>query len=203
VIEVVQTEATEDMQLMVGLSGEERVFTPWQKSIGTRLKWLAINLVTAFLAGAVVGAFETTIKVWTALAIFLPIVAGQGGNAGIQTLTVIVRDMALGELKEGWPALRKELILGVLNGLAIGLLVGVAGYLWKGDLHLGLIVSVAMLLNMIAAAMAGVLVPVTLRAVRIDPALASGIIVTTVTDVAGFFFFLGLAALTWQWSHAG
>jgi magnesium transporter len=196
-IDVAQEEATEDMQLMVGLSGEERTLTPWQKSIGGRLKWLCINLGTAFVAGGVVGLFEDTIAAWTALAVFLPIVAGQGGNAAIQTLTMVIREMALGELapQDGWRALRKELTLGVLNGLAIGLLVGLAGYLWKGDMRLGLIVAVAMLLNMIAAALSGVLVPFTLRAMRIDPALASGILVTTVTDVAGFFFFLGLAAL--------
>ena len=197
VIDVVQEEATEDMQLMVGLSGEERTLTPWQKSIGGRLKWLCINLVTAFLAAAVVGLFEETIGKWTALAVFLPIVAGQGGNAAIQTLTMVIREMALGELtaRDGWRALRKELTLGILNGLAIGILVGVAGYIWKGDVRLGVIVAAAMLLNMVAAALSGVLVPFTLRALRIDPALASGILVTTVTDVAGFLFFLGLAAL--------
>src|SRR6185503_368003 len=161
VIDVVQEEATEDMQLMVGLSGEERTLTPWQKSIGGRLKWLCINLATAFLAGAVVAMFEGTIGKWTALAVFLPIIAGQGGNAAIQTLTVVIREMALGELKpaDGWRALRKELILGVLNGLAIGVLVGLIGYIWKGDLRLGVIVAAAMLLNMVAAALAGVLVP--------------------------------------------
>lgn len=196
VIDVLQNEATEDMQLMVGLSGEERTRTPWQKSLPKRLQWLCINLVTAFMAGAVVSMFETTIAKWTALAIFLPIVAGQGGNAGIQTLTVIIREMALGELNrgDGMRALIKESILGVLNGLAIGLIVGIVGYFWKGNLLLGAIVAIAMLLNMIAAALAGVLVPFTLRTLRIDPALASGILVTTVTDVAGFFFFLGLAA---------
>jgi magnesium transporter len=197
VINVVQEEATEDMQLMVGLSGEERTLTPWQKSLGGRFKWLCINLATAFLAGGVVAMFEGTIGKWTALAVFLPIIAGQGGNAAIQTLTVVIREMALGELKpaDGWRALRKELILGVLNGVAIGVLVGLIGYIWKGDLRLGAIVAAAMLLNMVAAALAGVLVPFTLRALRIDPALASGILVTTVTDVAGFLFFLGLAAL--------
>jgi magnesium transporter len=201
VIDVLQNEATEDMQLMVGLSGEERTRTPWRQSFPKRLQWLCINLVTAFLAGAVVGLFEGTIAKWTALAIFLPIVAGQGGNAGIQTLTVIIREMALGELDrgDGWRALSKETILGLLNGLAIGLIVGIVGYFWKGDLRLGIIVAIAMLLNMLAAALSGVLVPFTLRALRIDPAMASGILVTTVTDVAGFLFFLGLAALTMHW----
>ena len=197
VIDVLQSEATEDMQLMVGLSGEERARTPWKVSFPKRLQWLCINLVTAFLAGGVVGAFESTIAKWTALAIFLPIVAGQGGNAGIQTLTVIIREMALGEMNkgDGWRALGKESLLGLLNGLAIGVIVGVVGWFWKHNVTLGIIVGIAMLLNMLAAAFAGVLVPFTLRAFRIDPALASGILVTTVTDVAGFLFFLGLAAL--------
>jgi magnesium transporter len=197
VIGIIQDEATEDMQLMVGLSGEERVQTPWTKSLARRLPWLCINLATAFLAGAVVGVFEETIAAWSALAIFLPIIAGQGGNAGMQTLTVIIRDMALGQLSagDGRRALLKELLLGLVNGLAIGLIVALAGYYWKGSPVLGLVVGLAMLLNMLAAALSGVLVPYTLRAARIDPALASSILVTTVTDVAGFFFFLGLAAL--------
>lgn len=196
VIDVLRKEATEDMQLMVGLSGEERVLTPWKRSLMRRLPWLCINLATAFLAAAVVGIFEETIAAWTALAIFLPIVAGQGGNAGAQTLTIIIRDLALGELSpgDGRKALMKELWLGLLNGLVIGLIVAVVGFLWKGSVLLGVVVGVAMVLNMVAAAMSGVLVPYTLKALRIDPALASTILVTTVTDVAGFFFFLGLAA---------
>jgi magnesium transporter len=201
VIEVAQHEATEDMQLMVGLSGEERALTPWKKSIRSRLPWLLVNLGTAFLAAAVVGFFENTIAQWTVLAIFLPIVAGQGGNAGAQTLTVIIRDLALGEISpgDGRKALKKELLLGLANGLAIGFVVGVVGYIWKGQAILGVVVGAAMLLNMIAAALSGVLIPFGLRAAKIDPALASSIFVTTVTDVAGFFFFLGLATLAMRW----
>jgi magnesium transporter len=185
------------MQLMVGLSGEERVRTPWTTSLARRLPWLCINLATAFVAGAVVGVFEETISAWSALAIFLPIIAGQGGNAGAQTLTVIIRDMALGALSkgDGRRALIKEVWLGLLNGLAIGLIVALVSYLWKGSILLGLVVGLAMLLNMLAAALSGVLVPYTLKSIRIDPAMASSILVTTVTDVAGFLFFLGLAAL--------
>lgn len=196
-LEIARKEATEDMQLMVGLSGEERVLTPWTKSLRRRLPWLLVNLGTAFAAAAVVGVFESTIAQWTALAIFLPIIAGQGGNAGMQTLTIIIRDLALGELPpgEGRRALGKELILGWANGLAIGLIVGLAGYLWKGSLALGLVAGAAMVLNQVAAALSGVLIPLGLRACRVDPALASSIFLTTVTDVAGFFFFLGLAAL--------
>lgn len=197
-LEIAQDEATEDMQLMVGLSGEERALTPWQTSIQRRLPWLYINLGTAFLAAIVVSLFESTIAGWTALAVFLPIVAGQGGNAGVQTLTVIIRDLALGEIamKDARRTLVKELILGALNGVAIGLVVGLAGFLWKGDLQLGLVAGVAMLLNMVAAALSGVLIPYGLKVFKVDPALASGIFLTTVTDVAGFFFFLGLAALS-------
>jgi len=197
VIDVLKQEVTEDMQLMVGLSGEERAYTPWHRAIKRRLPWLYINLATGFLAGAVVQLFESTIARWTALAVFLPIVAGQGGNAGTQTLTVIIRGMALGEISagEGRRALFKETMLGLCNGLAIGLVVGVVGYFWKGSPLLGVVVGLAMLLNMLAAALAGVLVPYSLKACKIDPALAASIFVTTVTDVAGFFFFLGLAAL--------
>jgi magnesium transporter len=197
VIQVAQAEATEDMQLMVGLSGEERALTPWRKSIGRRLPWLYVNLATAFLAASVVNLFEATIARWTVLAVFLPIVAGQGGNAGVQTLTIIIRDLALGEISagDGRRALAKELMLGLMNGLSIGVVVGLGGYLWKGDWRLGLVVGIAMVLNMIAAALSGVLIPYGLKAIKIDPALASSIFLTTVTDVAGFFFFLGLAAL--------
>ena len=197
VIDVLRQEATEDMQLMVGLSGEERALTPWPTSMKRRLPWLCVNLATAFLAAAVVGMFEETIAAWTALAVLLPVVAGQGGNAGAQTLTVIIRDMALGEISkgDGRKALFKEVLLGVGNGLVIGVIVGVCSYFWKGDLSLGVVVAIAMLLNMVAAGISGVMVPYTLKTLKIDPALASSIMVTTVTDVAGFFFFLGLAAL--------
>jgi magnesium transporter len=200
-LEVAAREATEDMQLMVGLSGEEHALTPWRHSIKRRLPWLYINLGTAFLAAFVVGLFEDTIAKWTALAIFLPIVAGQGGNAGMQTLTVIIRDLALGELApgDGRRALMKELILGVLNGLAVGLVVGLIGWWWKDSLTLGLVAGAAMVLNQLAAAMSGVLIPLGLKALRLDPALASSIFLTTVTDVAGFFFFLGLATAGLKW----
>ena len=201
VIQVAQDEATEDMQLMVGLSGEERALTPWHRSIRSRLPWLCVNLGTAFLAAATVGIFENTIARWTVLAIFLPIVAGQGGNAGAQTLTVIIRDLALGEISpgDGRKALMKELVLGTANGLAIGAIVGVVSYFWKGQAILGLVVGTAMLLNMVAAALSGVLIPFGLKALKIDPALASSIFLTTVTDVAGFFFFLGLATVAMRW----
>ena len=197
-------EQTEDMQKMVGLSGEERALTPWKQSFARRLPWLCINLLTACLAGAVVGFYQDTVAQFAVLAIFLPIIAGQGGNAGMQTVTIIIRDMALGELSpgDGRKALLKELLLGLLIGLVIGLIVGVVGYLigpifsadadigWK----LGLVAGFAMLLNLVVAAMFGVLIPFALKFFRLDPALASSILITTVTDVAGFFFLLALAS---------
>jgi magnesium transporter len=184
------------------LSGEERALTPWHQSIRWRLPWLYVNLATAFLAAFVVGLFEDTIARWTALAIFLPIVAGQGGNAGMQTLTVIIRDLALGELApgDGRRVLGKEILLGLLNGLAVGVVVGLIGWWWKDSPVLGLVAAGAMVLNQLAAAVAGVLIPLGLKAVRLDPALASSIFLTTVTDVAGFFFFLGLASLGLKWA---
>ncbi|MBL9170643.1 MAG: magnesium transporter [Verrucomicrobiales bacterium] len=203
-LEIARKEATEDMQLMVGLSGEERALTPWQVSVKRRLPWLYINLGTAFLAAFTVGLFESTIAQWTALVVFLPIVAGQGGNAGMQTLTIIIRDLALGELApgDGRKALTKEIILGLVNGVAIGLVVGLIGWLWKGSTTLGLVAGVAMVLNQLAAVVAGVMIPLGLKSVKLDPALASSIFLTTVTDVAGFFFFLGLAALGLKWLGA-
>jgi len=129
------------------------------------------------------------------LAVFLPIIAGQGGNAGAQTLTIIIRDLALGEIsdEDGRKALRKEIILSAANGIAIGIIVGLVGYIWKGAPLIGLVASLAMFLNLIVAGMAGVLIPFGLKALKIDPALASSIFLTTVTDAAGFFIFLGLA----------
>jgi len=201
VLEVAREEATEDMQLMVGLSGEERALTPWRKSLPRRLPWLYVNLLTAFAAAAVVGWYENTIAEWTVLAVFLPVVAGQGGNAGMQTLTVIIRDMALGEISsgDGRRALSKELLLGIANGVAVGLVVGVISLVWKGSAVLGLVACVAMILNQLVAGVAGVMVPFTLKFFNVDPAMASSIFVTTITDVAGFFFFLSFAAMAMKW----
>ena len=197
VLDIMEEEATEDMQRMVGLSGEETAETHWLRSVRNRLPWLCVNLATAFLAGWVVSLFEATIAKYAVLAVFLPIIAGQGGNAGTQTLTVIVRSIALGEIPDTHhrAILIKEILVGLLNGLAIGIVVGGISWLWKREFVLGLIAFAAMTLNMIAAGIAGVLIPFGLKALRIDPALASAIMLTTVTDVVGFFLFLGLAAL--------
>jgi magnesium transporter len=196
-IRVAQTEATEDMQLMVGLSGEERIWTRWHTSVGKRLPWLGINMLTTLLAAAVVSYFEETIARWAALVVFLPMISAVGGNAGMQALTVIVRGLALGEVAPGDAvrAARKELAIGVANGFVLGVITGILAFGWKGSLVLGIVAGAAMLLNQIVGALAGVAVPFGLRRCGVDPALASSIFVTTITDVIGFLVFLGLAAL--------
>ncbi len=200
-IEVAEDEATEDMYLMVGISGEERVFGPLRSSVVKRLPWLAINMVTLFIAITVVNAFEWVIAGMVALATFLPLVSGEGGNAGSQTTTVIVRGMALGEVdvRNGVRALAKELAAAAINGAIIGFGTGLAIYLWKREPVIALAAMFAMVLNFIVAALAGVLVPLGLKLVRVDPALASAAFVTAVTDTLGFFFFLGIATLLMQW----
>lgn len=200
-IEVAEDEATEDMYRMVGISGEERVFGPLRSSVIKRLPWLAVNMVTLFIAITVVNAFEWVIAGMVALATFLPLVSGQGGNAGSQTTTVIVRGMALGEVdvRNGVRALAKELAAAAINGAIIGIGTGVAIYLWKREPVIATAAALAMVLNFLVAALAGVLVPLGLKLMRVDPALASAAFVTAVTDTLGFLFFLGIAALLLQY----
>jgi magnesium transporter len=197
VIDVLQEEATEDIYRLGGLSSEETVDQSVLTTSRQRLTWLAVNLPTALLAGTVVSIFEGTVARVAVLAVFMPIIAGMGGNAGIQTLTLIVRSIALGEisLRDSWRTLGREVLVGLVNGVCFGLLVGAVGWLWKGIPILGLIAGVAMLANMLAAAIAGTVVPLVLRRFGADPALASGVIVTTFTDVTGYTAFLGLATL--------
>ena len=197
IIDVIKDEATEDIYRLAGVAGDERVFTPAPESLRKRLPWLGVNLATAFLAAAVVGAFEGTIDKITALAVFMPIVAGMGGNAATQTLTVIVRGIALGELNwaNSRKALVKEAIVGVGNGLTLGLVAALVAWLTRGDPVLGLLLCAAMIINMFVAATAGTLIPLGLRAANVDPALASSVFITTMTDVFGFASFLGLATV--------
>jgi magnesium transporter len=197
VIDVIKDEATEDIYRLAGVSRDERVFTPPPESLRKRFPWLVINLATAFLAAGVVGLFKGTISQWVALAVFMPVVAGMGGNAATQTLTVIVRGIALGELtwSNSRKALFKELLVGMGNGIATGLIAAAAAWIVVRDPTLGLVLMAAMILNLLVAAMAGTLVPLGLRALKVDPALASTVIITTFTDVCGFASFLGLAAL--------
>ena len=196
VVDVVEEEATEDMYRMASIAGE-RVFEPLSTSVRRRLPWLYINLATAFLAAGVISLFESTITKVVALAVFLPVVAGQGGISGTQTLTLVVRSLALGEIRErrGLHTLVRELLLGLVHGALVGLVVGLAAYLWKGNLMLGVVVGVAMLGNMVLAGLVGAGIPLLLRRFHMDPAVSSAVFVTTFTDVVGFLLFLGLAAI--------
>ena len=197
VIDVIKDEATEDIYRLAGVVGDEHSFTPPLESLRKRLPWLGVNLVTAFFAAVVVSFFEGTIERVTALAVFMPVVAGMGGNAGTQTLTVIVREIALGELswENSRRALLKELWVGIGNGLVLGLIAAVVAWGMRGNLAIGLLLGAAMVVNMFVAATAGTLIPLGLRAVNVDPALASSVFITTMTDVFGFLSFLGLATL--------
>ena len=194
-VDVVEEEATEDMYRMAGIGGE-RVFGPLSHSLRRRLPWLYMNLATAFLAAVVITLFESTIARVVALAAFLPVVAGQGGIGGIQTVTLVVRSMALGEVAShaGFRLLTREVILGLANGVLLGIVVGVIAFAWKGNPMLGLVLGLAMLGNMVVAALAGAGVPLLLRRLHLDPAVSSAVFVTTFTDVIGFLLFLGLSA---------
>lgn len=197
IIASTEEEATEDMQILFGASAEERSFSPAWFKITRRLPWLTINLATAFLAGAVVALFEGFIAKFAVLAIFLPIIAGQGGNAGTQTLGVVIRGMLMREITahNAWQLVRTEVFVGFVNGAAIGLVTAAAAWLWKGNAWLGLVVGLAMIVNMVAAGMSGALIPVLMKRMGFDPAHSSGIFLTTVTDVVGFFAFLSTAWL--------
>jgi len=203
VIDVIKDEATEDVYRLAGVAGDDRVFTPARESLRKRLPWLLVNLGTAFLAASVVGLFKSTIDKVVALAIYMPVVAGMGGNAATQTLTVIVRGIALGELT--WSntrkALFKEAIVGLGNGVACGAIGALVAWLFSSDPWLGGILAMAMIINMFVAATAGTLIPLMLRAMKIDPALASSVFITTLTDVFGFFSFLGLAKVFLRYLH--
>ncbi len=196
IIDVFEEEATEDMYRMIGVSGTEKASGPFWRSVRSRLPWLCVNLATAVLAGLVITLFESTIAQAIALAAFLPVVAGQGGISGTQTLTLIVRSIALGELNavSTWKLLWKELRLGLIHGLIVGALVAAIAFGWQQNEYIAIVVGIAMLANVTVAGVSGILVPIGFRALKIDPALASAVAVTTVTDVAGFLIYLGLAA---------
>jgi magnesium transporter len=197
VIDVMAEEATEDIQRLGGAAGDETVFDPPEAVFKRRVVWRLVNLGTAVLAAAVIGLFETSIQTLATLAVFMPIVASMGGIGTTQTATVVIRGIALGDLTPGVLArvVRKELWLGAMTGAANGLILALIAYAWKGQALLAAILGVALVLNMLLAAVVGTLVPVALKAFRIDPAIASSVIITTFTDVFGFFSFLGLATL--------
>lgn len=197
IVEVMQEETTEDIHRLGGVDEEEKVDGSLRDSIKSRLPWLIVNLITAILAASVVGAFEGTISQVVTLATFMPIVAGMGGNAGTQSLTIVVRGIALGELDKdnGMRIFIKELLVGLTTGIVIGAIIAVLGFMWERNFVFGIVIGLAMILNMMVATMSGFIVPVILKKLKVDPALASAVFVTTVTDVLGFFFFLGLATM--------
>jgi magnesium transporter len=205
VIDVIKDEATEDVYRLAGVAGDDRVFSTAWESLRKRVPWLEVNLATAFVAASVVALFEGRIKDVPALAIFMPVVAGMGGNAATQTLTVIVRGIALGELTGGntRKALFKEAVVGIGNGIACGVVGALVVWLWKGNPWLGAILGAAMLINMFVAATAGTLIPLALKALKVDPALASSVFITTLTDVFGFASWLGLGTLFIRFLHPG
>ncbi|HXF03894.1 MAG TPA: magnesium transporter [Blastocatellia bacterium] len=201
VIDVLREEATEDIYALAGVDTDEKVTTPSLRSIQLRFPWLFANLLTAILAAGVVYLFQDTISKVVAAATLMTIVAGQGGNAAIQTITVIVRGLALGEVT--WANARrvlfKEILVGTGNGLLIGGIMAVVALFWFKKPMLGVAIGLALIINLFVAGLFGTLIPLFLRWLKLDPALASGVIVTTFTDVCGFFSFLGLVTLLLNW----
>ncbi len=197
VVDVIREQADRQVMAPAGLSEDEDIFAPVVNTTRRRAVWLGINLVTAFIAAAVVGLFEHTIEKVAIVAVMMPIVAGMGGNAGTQTLTVVVRGLALGIVTESNArrVLMKELMVGVLNGCLWAVTVAVATIFWHHNYLVALALALAMAINLVFAALSGVAIPVLVRKIGVDPAVASGVILTTVTDVVGFFAFLGLATL--------
>jgi magnesium transporter len=196
IVEVVQEEASEDILRMGGVGGESVSDSVW-RTTRHRFTWLLVNLGTALLAASVIGLFEATIEQMVALAVLMPIVASMGGNAGNQTMTVTVRALAMRNLgaANAFRVIGREAMVGLLNGFAFALLLGTVVYFWFGNDELGVVIAAAMVVNFFVAALAGILIPLMLDYLDIDPAVASGVFVTTLTDVVGFFAFLGLATL--------
>jgi magnesium transporter len=196
-VAAVQEDISADIQTMVGVSKEERALSKASFSVRKRLPWLHINLLTAFLAAAVVGLFENTIAQFTALAVLLPVVAGQSGNTGAQALAVTMRGLALHEIQsyQWFRVFVKEFKVGLVNGFVIALVTSLAVFLWSQSLGLAIVIGSAMVLSMVAAGVSGVMIPIALTAFGQDPAQSSSIILTTVTDVVGFLSFLGIATL--------
>ena len=197
VVDVIRDESEHSLMSQVGLDEEEDMFAPVLQSFRRRTLWLGINLVTAFIASAVVGLFEATLQEVVALAVLMPIVASMGGIAGSQTQTLIIRGFAQGRLTAGNTPrfINKELLLGVLSGLAWASVTALLAYLWFGRSDLAGVIGLAMVVNLLLAATSGIAVPLIMRRLSIDPALAGHVVLTTVTDVAGFFAFLGLGTV--------
>jgi magnesium transporter len=197
VVDIIREQAEHQVLGAAGLDEDEDLFSPVPRAWRRRIVWLGVNLGTAFLASSVVGQFQGTIDHIVALAVLMPIVAGMGGNAGTQVLALMVRGLALGQVGASnvQVLLWKELRVAAMNGVMLGGIVALATWAWFGNGMLALVIGAAMTLNLLFAASAGVLVPLTLKRMNLDPALAGGVILTTVTDVMGFLAFLGLATL--------
>ena len=197
VVDVIREDADHSLMSMAGLDEDEDTFAPVMKTTRRRAVWLGINLLTAFIASAVIGIFEDTIEKVVALAVLMPIVASMGGIAGSQTLTLVIRGQALGHVERanaGW-LLNREMIVGTLNGLLWAAVIAVIATAWFQDINIGIIIALAIVINLVAGAIAGTLLPVGLKSMGIDPALAGSVLLTTITDVVGFFAFLGLATV--------
>ena len=197
VVDVIREDADHSFMSMAGLDEEEDTFAPVARAAPRRAVWLGINLATAFVASAVINLFQDTIEKVVALAVLMPIVASMGGIAGTQTLTVLIRGIAMGQVGRNnqlW-LVNRELLIGIFNGLLWASVVAVAASVWFNDWHIGLIIAAAMVINLITAALTGAVIPLLMTRAKIDPALAGGVVLTTVTDVVGFVSFLGLATL--------
>ncbi len=199
-LQQVQDEYTEDLQRMVGAGGDERVSSTIGYSLRKRLPWLHVNLATAFLAAGVVALFEDLIARITVLAVFLPVVAGQGGNAGAQSLAIVMRGLVMREIPRGKVrgVILKESLMGIVSGAVTGIVTGLVAWLWNGNPWLGLVIGMAMIANLFVAGLSGAAIPILMKSVGLDPAQSSTIVLTTVTDIVGFFAFLGCALLFQQ-----
>ncbi len=203
ILDVLEEEATEDIHRLSGWGEAESIYAPTLKMAQKRLPWLLINLVTAFVAASVVAIFKNTIAAFAYLAVFMPVIAGEGGNTGIQTIALVVRSLALGEIDfhDFKKLFFRELVVGLIVGSVVGLVSGLIAYFWVGNPYFGLLVFLGHVGNMVAGCIAGLTVPMVLKLLKQDPALASGVIVTTITDVTGYFIFLGLATIFMNYLH--
>jgi len=197
VVDVIEEEAAEDLKALGGVTSDEELSDTVFTIARARFNWLLVNLATAFLASSVLGLFEGQLEKMVALAVLAPIVASQGGNAATQTMTVAVRALATRELgsSNAWRVVMREGLVGLVNGLAFAVITGIAAVAWFKIPGLGIVIGLAIICNLVAGALGGILIPMALERVRADPAVASGTFVTTVTDVVGFFSFLGIATL--------
>ena len=197
IVDVIEEEADEDLKALGGVQGDEELSDTVWTIVKSRFPWLAANLITALVASAVIRYFEGSIQQMVALAVLMPIVASMGGNAGTQTMTVAVRALATRDLSSAnaWRVVRRELLVGIVNGFGFALIMGVVAAVWFNVTDLGLVIGLAMITVLVAAALGGILIPIVLERLGVDPAVSSGPFVTTVTDVVGFFSFLGIATL--------